>query len=239
MLAPGEGSKSWSTLELLTDRLLELGVERGDHVIALGGGVIGDLVGFAAAILKRGCGFVQIPTTLLAQVDSSVGGKTAINARAGKNLIGAFHQPGAGADRPARSSTRCRPRKLRAGYAEVVKYGLIDDFAFFEWCEANGRRTARGRSRRTRIRHRPFGCGQGPDRRGGRARDDRPARAAQSRPYFRPCAGGGSRLFGPAAARRGGRRGHGAGVRLFRGEGLVPGTGCGARRGASAGDGLA
>ncbi|WP_375404369.1 iron-containing alcohol dehydrogenase, partial [uncultured Sphingomonas sp.] len=89
----GEGAKSWASLEMLCDRLLDLGVERGDHIVALGGGVVGDLVGFAAAVLKRGCGFVQIPTTLLAQVDSSVGGKTGINARAGKNLIGAFHQP--------------------------------------------------------------------------------------------------------------------------------------------------
>ena len=136
VLAPGEGSKSWATLETLTDRLLALGVERGDHVVALGGGVIGDLVGFAAAILKRGCGFVQIPTTLLAQVDSSVGGKTAINARAGKNLIGAFHQPGLVLIDPQVLDT-LPPRQLRAGYAEVVKYGLIDDFAFFEWCEAN------------------------------------------------------------------------------------------------------
>ncbi|MEO9130706.1 MAG: 3-dehydroquinate synthase [Sphingomonas sp.] len=136
ILAPGEGSKSWATLETLTDRLLDLGVERGDHVIALGGGVIGDLVGFATAILKRGCGFVQIPTTLLAQVDSSVGGKTAINARAGKNLIGAFHQPALVLIDPDVLDT-LPLRQVRAGYAEVVKYGLIDDFAFFEWCEAN------------------------------------------------------------------------------------------------------
>ncbi|GAA0326415.1 3-dehydroquinate synthase [Sphingomonas oligophenolica] len=136
VLAPGEGSKSWPTLELLTDRLLDLGVERGDHVVALGGGVIGDLVGFATAILKRGCGFVQIPTTLLAQVDSSVGGKTAINARAGKNLIGAFHQPALVLIDPDVLDT-LPLRQVRAGYAEVVKYGLIDDFAFFEWCEAN------------------------------------------------------------------------------------------------------
>jgi 3-dehydroquinate synthase len=136
ILAPGEGSKSWATLEALTDRLLDLGVERGDHVVALGGGVIGDLVGFATAILKRGCGFVQIPTTLLAQVDSSVGGKTAINARAGKNLIGAFHQPALVLIDPDVLDT-LPLRQVRAGYAEVVKYGLIDDFGFFEWCEAN------------------------------------------------------------------------------------------------------
>jgi 3-dehydroquinate synthase len=137
VLAPGEGSKSWATLEMLCDRLLELGIERGDHVVALGGGVIGDLVGFACAILKRGCQFVQIPTSLLAQVDSSVGGKTAINTRAGKNLIGAFHQPAMVLIDPQVLET-LPIRELRAGYAEVVKYGLIDDVAFFEWCEANG-----------------------------------------------------------------------------------------------------
>ena len=137
VLAPGEGSKSWATLEMLCDRLLDLGVERGDHVVALGGGVIGDLVGFACSILKRGCQFVQIPTSLLAQVDSSVGGKTAINTRAGKNLIGAFHQPVMVLIDPQVLDT-LPIREVRAGYAEVMKYGLIDDFAFFEWCEANG-----------------------------------------------------------------------------------------------------
>ena len=137
VLPPGEATKSWAQLESLCDALLTHGVERGDHVIALGGGVIGDLVGFACSIVKRGCGFVQIPTTLLAQVDSSVGGKTAINARAGKNLIGAFHQPALVLIDPDVLDT-LPPRQARAGYAEVVKYGLIDDFAFFEWCEANG-----------------------------------------------------------------------------------------------------
>ena len=133
----GEGAKSWASLEMLCDRLLDLGVERGDHVIALGGGVVGDLVGFAAAILKRGCGFVQIPTTLLAQVDSSVGGKTGINARAGKNLLGAFHQPSLVLIDPDVLNTLPQ-RELRAGYAEIVKYGLIDDPDLFTWCEANG-----------------------------------------------------------------------------------------------------
>jgi 3-dehydroquinate synthase len=136
VLPPGEGTKSWAMLEQLTDRLLELGIERGDHVVALGGGVIGDLVGFACSILKRGCGFVQIPTTLLAQVDSSVGGKTAINSRAGKNLVGAFHQPALVLIDPDVLDT-LPLRQVRAGYAEVVKYGLIDDPAFFDWCEAN------------------------------------------------------------------------------------------------------
>jgi 3-dehydroquinate synthase len=137
VLPPGEGTKSWAMLEQLTDRLLDLGVERGDHVVALGGGVIGDLVGFACSILKRGCGFVQIPTTLLAQVDSSVGGKTAINTRAGKNLVGAFHQPALVLIDPEVLDT-LPIRELRAGYAEVVKYGLIDDADFFAWCETRG-----------------------------------------------------------------------------------------------------
>ncbi|OQW76998.1 MAG: 3-dehydroquinate synthase [Proteobacteria bacterium ST_bin14] len=136
-LPPGESTKSWTYLEKLTDDLLNLGIERGDHVVALGGGVIGDLVGFACSILKRGCHFVQVPTTLLAQVDSSVGGKTAINARAGKNLIGAFHQPSMVLIDPETLAT-LPSRELRAGYAEVVKYGLIDDPAFFDWCEQNG-----------------------------------------------------------------------------------------------------
>jgi 3-dehydroquinate synthase len=136
ILPAGESTKSWAMLERLTDRLLELGVERSDRIIALGGGVIGDLVGFAASILKRGCGFVQVPTTLLAQVDSSVGGKTAINTRAGKNLVGAFHQPDLVLIDPTTLDT-LPPREVRAGYAEVVKYGLIDDFDFFSWCEHN------------------------------------------------------------------------------------------------------
>jgi 3-dehydroquinate synthase len=136
LLPPGEATKSWAMLERVTDRLLDLGIERGDHVVALGGGVIGDIVGFACAILKRGCGFVQIPTTLLAQVDSSVGGKTAINTRAGKNLVGAFHQPALVLIDPDVLDT-LPVRQVRAGYAEVVKYGLIDDPDFFAWCEAN------------------------------------------------------------------------------------------------------
>ncbi len=137
ILPPGEGTKSWGHLSTLLGKLLELGVERSDHVLAFGGGVIGDLVGFAAAILKRGCGFVQVPTTLLAQVDSSVGGKTAINVPAGKNLVGAFHQPALVLIDPDCLDT-LPTREVRAGYAEVVKYGLIDDPAFFAWCEANG-----------------------------------------------------------------------------------------------------
>lgn len=133
----GEQAKSWRGLETLTDWLLAEEVERGDHIIALGGGVIGDLTGFAASICKRGCGFIQVPTTLLAQVDSSVGGKTAINTRAGKNLVGAFHQPSLVlADLETLSTLP--PRELRSGYAEVLKYGVLGDAEFFDWCAANG-----------------------------------------------------------------------------------------------------
>lgn len=137
VVAPGEDAKSWAVLEHLTDWMLALGVTRSDHVFALGGGVVGDLVGFACAIAKRGCGFVQIPTTLLAQVDSSVGGKTAINTAAGKNLIGAFHQPSLVLIDPL-VLTSLPDREMRAGFAEVLKYGLLGDAAFFGWLEANG-----------------------------------------------------------------------------------------------------
>jgi 3-dehydroquinate synthase len=133
----GEASKSWASLEAVTERLLALGVERSDFVIAFGGGMVGDLAGFASAIVKRGCRYVQVPTTLLAQVDSSVGGKTAINAAGGKNMVGAFHQPAAVLIDPTTLDT-LPERELRAGYAEVVKYGLIGDPGFFAWCEANG-----------------------------------------------------------------------------------------------------
>ena len=137
VLRAGEASKSWGQLADLCDALLDKGVERSDNIIALGGGVIGDLTGFAAAIIKRGVGFIQIPTTLLAQVDSSVGGKTAINTAAGKNLIGAFHQPACVLIDPD-TLTTLPPRQFAAGYAEVVKYGLIDDAKFFDWCESHG-----------------------------------------------------------------------------------------------------
>ena len=136
VLPVGEGSKSWATLAALVDRLLALEVERGDHIVAFGGGVIGDLVGFAAAIVKRGCNFVQVPTSLLSQVDSSVGGKTAINVPAGKNMVGAFHQPALVLIDPAVLAT-LSDRHMRAGYAEIVKYALIEDAAFFDWLEAN------------------------------------------------------------------------------------------------------
>ncbi len=137
VLPPGEATKSWAHLADVVEWLLAEEVERKDHVIALGGGVIGDLTGFAASILKRGCNFIQMPTTLLAQVDSSVGGKTAINTPAGKNLVGAFHQPSLVLADPLALGT-LPPREVGAGYAEVVKYGLLGDPGFFAWCEANG-----------------------------------------------------------------------------------------------------
>ncbi len=137
ILPAGEATKSFKHLEDLLGQLMDAGVERSDMVVALGGGVIGDLAGFAAAILRRGVDFIQIPTTLLAQVDSSVGGKTAIDVPQGKNLIGAFHQPRLVlADIDVLATLNAR--ELRAGYAEVVKYGLIDDADFFKWLEANG-----------------------------------------------------------------------------------------------------
>jgi 3-dehydroquinate synthase len=133
----GEASKCWAQLARVTDWMLEHRVERRDVVIALGGGVVGDLAGFAAAILRRGVRFVQIPTTLLAQVDSSVGGKTGINSAFGKNLVGAFHQPALVlADTDVLATLP--ERDMRAGYGEVVKYGLLGDAAFFDWLEANG-----------------------------------------------------------------------------------------------------
>ncbi|MEL7259328.1 MAG: 3-dehydroquinate synthase [Pseudomonadota bacterium] len=142
-LPAGEATKSWPHLERAVEWLLSEKIERRDVVIALGGGVIGDLVGFAAAVLRRGMRFVQVPTSLLAQVDSSVGGKTGINAPHGKNLIGAFHQPAMVlADIDVLDTLT--DRDFLAGYGEVVKYGLLGDAAFFEWLEANGPDVAGG-----------------------------------------------------------------------------------------------
>ncbi len=135
-LPAGEKAKSWANLEKICEWLIEKGAERNDHIIALGGGVVGDITGFAAHIIKRGCNFIQIPTTLLAQVDSSVGGKTAINSKGGKNLVGAFHQPSLVLIDPMILDS-LPPREIAAGFAEVVKYGLIQDEDFFNWCDAN------------------------------------------------------------------------------------------------------
>ncbi|MBQ2263106.1 MAG: 3-dehydroquinate synthase [Loktanella sp.] len=142
-LPPGEATKSWTQLEHVTEWLLAQKVERKDCVIAFGGGVIGDLAGFAAAILRRGVRFVQIPTSLLAQVDSSVGGKTGINSPHGKNLIGAFHQPALVLADTYLLGT-LPERDFLAGYGEVVKYGLLGDAAFFDWLETSAPGMAAG-----------------------------------------------------------------------------------------------
>jgi 3-dehydroquinate synthase len=143
LVAPGEGSKSFPTFERVVEALIDAKIERGDLVVALGGGVIGDLAGFAASVVRRGVDFVQVPTTLLSQVDSSVGGKTGINSAHGKNLVGAFHQPVLViADTSALDTLPAR--EFRAGYAEVAKYGLIDDAAFFSELESNWREVFEG-----------------------------------------------------------------------------------------------
>ena len=136
-LPPGEQTKDFKHLEGLLDRLLSIGIDRSAKLVALGGGVIGDITGFAAAIALRGIDFIQVPTTLLAQVDSSVGGKTAIDTPHGKNLVGAFHQPRLVLADVGVLDTLPR-RELLAGYAEIAKYGLIDDAAFFGWLEGHG-----------------------------------------------------------------------------------------------------
>jgi len=138
IVPPGESSKSFPVFERVCEALIEARIERGDLVLALGGGVVGDLAGFAAAVVRRGLDYVQVPTTLLAQVDSSVGGKTAIDSQHGKNLVGAFHQPVLVVADTALLDT-LPAREFRAGYAEVAKYGLIGDAAFFAWLETNWR----------------------------------------------------------------------------------------------------
>jgi 3-dehydroquinate synthase len=143
VVAAGEATKSFAGLERLTGALLNLGVERGGLIVAFGGGVIGDLTGFAAGVLKRGIDFAQIPTTLLAQVDSSVGGKTAINTPEGKNLVGLFHQPRVVLADIGLLAT-LPEREFLAGYAEVAKYGALGDADFFAWLETNGPKAAKG-----------------------------------------------------------------------------------------------
>ena len=149
-IPPGEASKSFAELERLCDALLAARLERRDLVIALGGGVVGDLAGFAAAVVRRGVDYVQVPTTLLAQVDSSVGGKTAIDSAHGKNLVGAFHQPILVVADTALLDT-LPPREFAAGYAEVAKYGLLGDAPFFESLEANWREVFAGGAVRERA----------------------------------------------------------------------------------------
>jgi 3-dehydroquinate synthase len=143
VLPPGEATKSFVEFERLIDAILDLGPERQSMLVALGGGVVGDIVGLAASVVLRGIDYVQVPTTLLAQVDSSVGGKTGIDTRHGKNLVGAFHQPRLVLADTATLDTLDR-REVVAGYAEVVKYGLIADRGFFDWLETNGGKVVDG-----------------------------------------------------------------------------------------------
>lgn len=143
VLPPSEGTKSFVHLEKLIDQLLDARIERSDTILALGGGVIGDIAGFAAGILRRGAPVIQIPTTLLAQVDASIGGKTGIDTRHGKNQVGIFHQPRLVLADVGVLETLPR-RELLAGYAEVVKYGLLGDARFFDWLEQNGRKVIAG-----------------------------------------------------------------------------------------------
>jgi shikimate kinase / 3-dehydroquinate synthase len=150
VVPPGEGSKSFAEYARVCNALIDAKLERGDVIVALGGGVVGDLAGFAAATLRRGMRFIQVPTTLLAEVDSSVGGKTGINAPLGKNLVGAFHQPSLVLADTATLDT-LPPREFRAGYAEIVKYGLIGDLGFYAWLEAHWRGVFAGGAERVQA----------------------------------------------------------------------------------------
>jgi 3-dehydroquinate synthase len=137
LVPEGEPAKCWDVLQRLIERFAQLGADRSRPIVAFGGGSVGDVAGLAASLFKRGCPVIHIPTTLLSQVDSALGGKTAIDALGQKNLVGTFHLPAMVVTDPAFLDT-LDPRQMRSGYAEVVKYGAIDDPAFFDWCEANG-----------------------------------------------------------------------------------------------------
>ena len=204
----GEEHKDWATLDRVIGELLAHRCDRQTAIVALGGGVVGDLAGFAAATYQRGVPFVQVPTTLLAQVDSSVGGKTAINHPRGKNMVGAFHQPQLVlADMDTLATLP--ERELRAGLAEVIKHGAIRDAAFFDWLEANVERlVARDAEALAHVVQRSVEIKAEVVAR-GRARDRR-ARAAQLRPHLRPRDRDRARLR-HLAARRGGRGRHGDG----------------------------
>jgi 3-dehydroquinate synthase len=187
VLEPGEKTKWFDELMKVCDHVLGARLERGDVVLALGGGVIGDLSGFAAGIVRRGMSFIQVPTSLLAQVDSSVGGKTGINSSHGKNLIGVFHQPDLVlADTDVLDTLPIR--EFRAGYAEMAKYGLIDRPEFFAWLEPTGVRCSR--AARPASKPLPPSCQAKADVVAADERESGCAGAAQSRPHLRPCAGG-------------------------------------------------
>ncbi len=143
VIPAGEASKSWDGFQDILRRILELDIDRKTLIIALGGGVVGDLAGFAASVLLRGLDLVHVPTTLLAQIDSAIGGKNGIDTEAGKNMVGTFHQPRLVLVDPAFLAS-LPPRELRAGYAEIVKCGMIGDKAFFDWCVMNGNKVVKG-----------------------------------------------------------------------------------------------
>jgi 3-dehydroquinate synthase len=154
LVPEGEAAKDWSTLATITSGLARLNIKRGTPIVALGGGSVGDVAGLAASLFKRGCPIIHLPTTLLAQADSAIGGKTAIDADGQKNLVGTFHHPLLVVADPSLLET-LDARQMRSGYAEVVKYGLIDDPRFFAWCEANGQALLDGDSaaRQSAIQH--------------------------------------------------------------------------------------
>ena len=209
----GEGSKCFSELERVCNALLDLGIERKHAVIALGGGVIGDLAGLAAGLVKRGVRLVQVPTTLLAQVDSSVGGKTGIDTRHGKNLIGTFHQPSLVLTDLATLES-LPDREFRAGYAEVVKYGALGDAVFFEWLEENGPSVfARDGDALTYAILRS--CQMKAEIVARDELETGGTRASEPRPHLRTRSGGMGRLFRRRAARRGRGARHGARGEVF------------------------
>src|SRR5690606_3654361 len=223
IVAPGEKSKSFGTLETVTNAVLAARLERGDAVVALGGGVVGDLSGFVAGIVRRGMNFVQMPTSLLSQVDSSVGGKTGINTAHGKNLVGVFYQPQLVlADTEVLDTLS--PREFRAGYAEVAKYGLIDRPDFFEWLERNWQEVFSGGAARTQAIAESCRCKAAVVARDERETGDRALLNL-------------GHTFGHALETATGydstRLVHGAGPSLLRQDESVRHRGCGARRGAS------
>ena len=212
VLPPGESTKSFAHLASLCDDLISQRIERNDLVVALGGGVIGDLAGFAAAIVRRGLDYVQVPTSLLAQVDSSVGGKTAIDSPQGKNLIGAFHQPVLVIADTALLDT-LPEREFRAGYAEVAKYGLLGDAAFFAWLEANWQDVFAGGPAREHAIATSCRAKAAIVARDERETGDRMLlNLGHTFGHALEAAAG---LLRPAAARRGDRDRHGAGVRIL------------------------
>ena len=225
---PGEQSKSPDVAADLWEQLLDQGADRKSVVVALGGGVVGDLAGFVAATFARGLRFVQVPTTLLAQVDSSVGGKVGINLPGGKNMVGAFWQPrGVLIDVDVLESLP--EREYRAGLAEVVKYGVIQDAEFFAYLEANVDDDQQPRCRRADAHRRALLPAEGRRRRAGRTRRDGPAVDPQLRPHVLPRLRSGHRLRGAAARRR---RGDRHDVRRAAGRAAGPRR-CGVRRAAA------